>query len=324
MPDQNPSAEANPGVDPGHLYGRWYYSTYTVPYDENAHWAAFFGQVADNIVRQLAPGTVLDAGCAKGFLVKALREREVDANGVDLSSVAVDDAPKDVQPYLRVGSLTDPIEGHYDLVTCIEVIEHLDPVDAPSAIANLCGITDTILLSTTPGDQGEATHVNVQPPERWSQMFATHGFFRDFHHNADYLSPWAALYRRSSPTVPELVLDYDRAWYQLRQETVEQRRALLGMQDQIEASGKADARSNTEVAAENEQLHKEVLKLRDHVIGKEAELATALGRTAELEAYVQRYEPLQHVLASRSWRLSQKLTAPLRKVRERRARRATP
>jgi 2-polyprenyl-3-methyl-5-hydroxy-6-metoxy-1,4-benzoquinol methylase len=56
-----------------------------VPYERNEHWLTFFGKIADAIVREINPGSVLDAGCAMGFLVEALRQRGVEAYGVDIS-----------------------------------------------------------------------------------------------------------------------------------------------------------------------------------------------------------------------------------------------
>lgn len=315
-----------PTRDAAKLYGRWYYDSYTVPYEqESEHWKAFFGQLADRIVGELAPKTSLDAGCAKGFLVAALRERGVEAEGFDLSEVAVEDVPEAARGHVSVGSLTEPIEGRYDLITCIEVIEHLDPVDTAGAVANLCRASDRILLSSTPGDLGEPTHVNVQPPERWSQMFAMNGFYRDFRHDAGYLSPWAALYRKGEPTVPELVLDYDRAWAQLRNEVLEQRKALLEMSERFEslAPGSESARRGEldHLHGTLEDLNKEILRLRDSVMGKDAELATALGRIAELEAALGRYANLEQrldaVLSSNSWKLVWAAGLPVRLLRER-------
>jgi SAM-dependent methyltransferase len=319
--DAEPSPSA--AADAQHLYGRWYYGSYAMPYEEE-NWRQFFGGVADAIVAQLAPKTVLDAGCAKGFLVAALRERGVEASGFDLSEVAIAEAPESVRDHVRVGSLTEPIDGRYDLITCIEVIEHLDPADAATAVANLAAASDRVLLSSTPGDRDEPTHVNIQPPERWSQLFAAHGLFRDFHHDPAYLSPWATLYRRAEPSVVDVVLDYDRAWYTLRAETLDQRRALLDLQTKLERA--TDLAGGEDVQALTEELtdlRKEVLRLRDAAIGHEAELATAQGRTAELEDQAGRYagieDRLEEVLSSTSWRLTQAAGAPLRKLRERRA-----
>jgi hypothetical protein len=199
------------------------------------------------------------------------------------------------------------------------VIEHLDPADAATAVANLASAGDRVLLSSTPADRDEPTHVNIQPPERWSQLFAAQGLFRDFHHDPAYLSPWAVLYRRGEPSLVDVVLDYDRAWSDLRIETLEQRKAILAMQAAVE-----EVRSDTDlraVADEREQLRKEVLRLRDLVVGREAELATALGRVQEVEALLGRYENLEQrlneVLQSTSWRVTQAAALPLRKLRER-------
>jgi SAM-dependent methyltransferase len=311
-----PADESPSTCDAGRLYGRWYYDSYTVPYVENDHWRRFFGQIADAIVGQLAPETVLDAGCAKGFLVAALRERGVEAYGFDLSEVAISDAPDSARPYLRVGSLTDPIEGRYDVVTCIETVEHLDPTDAPRAVANLCAASDRVLLSSTPGDLHEPTHVNVQPPERWSQLFASNGLFRDFRHDAGYLSPWAVLYRRElEMSVQDVVFAYERAWSQLRAETIEQRKGLLDLQDRLEDT--VDPRQLHEV----EELRKEILRLRDLVAGTEGQLGTANARIAELTTMAERYtnieQRLNDVLQSRSWRIMWAAGRPVRKLRSR-------
>ena len=71
--------------------------------------------------------------------------------------------------------------------------------------------------------------------------------------------------------------------------------------------------------SELEALHKEVLWLRDALIGKEAELATARGRIVELELTVLRFLSLERrldsVLQSRSWRLMWAAATPLRKLR---------
>jgi len=302
---------------PAELYGPWYYDTYTVPYESNEHWSRFFGQVADQIVRTIAPKTVLDAGCAKGFLVAALRERGVDAQGIDLSETAISSAPEQLRDHLRIASLTEPLEGHYDLVTCIEVIEHLDPVDAPAAVANLAAVTDHVLFSSAPDDFREPTHVGLRPPERWAELFAEYGMFRA-DHDAGYLSPWALLLERRDTSMLELVRDQERILARLQREVVEQRTAILDQQAQLERKVRVHAADRGDQHSV-ESLREEVLRLRDLVVSKEAELATARGRVVELESWVFRYDHLvdrhEAVLQSTSWRVSQSLLAPLRLLR---------
>lgn len=72
---------------------------------------------------------------------------------------------------------------------------------------------------------------------------------------------------------------------------------------------------------ERAELHKEILRLRDLVVGRDAELATALGRIEELEAMLGRYvhmeQRLNSVLESRTWRIAHTVSTPLRVLRGR-------
>jgi 2-polyprenyl-3-methyl-5-hydroxy-6-metoxy-1,4-benzoquinol methylase len=117
----------------------------------------------------------------------------VDAWGFDLSAYAISRVRAGVQPYCRVASITDPIEGRFDLVTCIEVFEHLPPEEAPRAAANIAAVTDAILFSSTPDDFSEPTHVNVQPREYWLRLF---GGFRRARYDARYVAPHAMLLKK--------------------------------------------------------------------------------------------------------------------------------
>src|SRR6516225_1448695 len=138
-------------------YGRLGPCTYT---RENPHWLKFFGHVADEIVRRLRPRLVLDVGCAKGFLVECLRDRGVEAYGLDVSEFAISEVRPDIKPYCWVGSVQDSISKDYNLITCIEVCEHLSEADARDAVREMTAHADSILFSSTPSDFTEPTHVN--------------------------------------------------------------------------------------------------------------------------------------------------------------------
>jgi hypothetical protein len=197
----------------------------------------------------------------------------------------------------------------------------MSAADSRAAIANLCAGADRVLLSSSPFDYGEPTHLNVQPPEQWSALMASHGFVRDLDYDASYLTPWATLYVRIDKDLPDIVRDYDRSWWRLQYEVHEVRAKLLELHERLgqaeAASAEAGARADVDVNA----LQEEVLRLRDELVGKEGELGTANGRVAELEAYLQRYEGLaSHVEAvhkSRTWRLAQALGTPVRLLRSR-------
>jgi SAM-dependent methyltransferase len=195
---ENPSGPATP---PASEYNADYYDTYgrlgpDVYTRNNPHWLRFFGRVADEIVRLIHPQTVLDVGCAKGFLVESLRDRGVEAYGFDVSEYAIREIRPDISQYCWVGSATGGINKNYDLITCIEVCEHLSESDALNAIRQMISHTDTILFSSTPSDFTEATHVNVRPIIDWLRAFAQFSFAPDQEFEPGFLAPQALLFRR--------------------------------------------------------------------------------------------------------------------------------
>ncbi|HXC77964.1 MAG TPA: class I SAM-dependent methyltransferase [Candidatus Acidoferrum sp.] len=234
-------------------YGPQYFSHYfdaqsksgERPYERSDHWMRFFGSVADHIVSDIDPQTVFDAGCAMGFLVEALRDRGVDASGIDISEYAISQVRPDIKPYCRQGSVTDPLSSRYDLIVSIEVLEHLATEDAIRAVNNLCSATTDFIFSSTPQDYREITHVNVQPPEWWGEVFAKQGFFRDVEYDpSTYISPWAVRYRRTRDTVPRTVGGYERLIARLKSENqtlrqlaAEQRGQLDRVEDLERVSG---------------------------------------------------------------------------------------
>ena len=115
-----------------------------------------------------------------------------------------------IEPYCSVSSLTDEISGQFDLVTLIEVIEHMPASVAGSVIANIARHCSAVLFSSTPDGFEEPTHINVRTPDYWASLFADNGFIRDFAYDAAYLSPSAVLFRRRSATANELVLGYEQ------------------------------------------------------------------------------------------------------------------
>jgi hypothetical protein len=121
----------------------------------------------------------------------------VEAHGRDISEWAIAQARADIRPWCEVGSLVDPIDGEYDLITCIEVLEHIAEDDALRAIASLAASAPRILFSSTPTDFDEPTHVNVRPSSYWLSRWAEVGFAPSVTHDAGYIAPHAYLLERS-------------------------------------------------------------------------------------------------------------------------------
>ncbi|SFN82719.1 class I SAM-dependent methyltransferase [Actinomadura madurae] len=110
--------------------------------------------LADTVL-SLAPAAqhVLDLGCGGGFLVDAMVERGVGATGLDGSEHAIEQARAHGGGgrYLRagIGAADLPAAAPFDVVTLIDVIEHLpDPVEALRWAAGLTAPEGKIVLLT--------------------------------------------------------------------------------------------------------------------------------------------------------------------------------
>jgi glycosyltransferase involved in cell wall biosynthesis/2-polyprenyl-3-methyl-5-hydroxy-6-metoxy-1,4-benzoquinol methylase len=233
--DDGPTAESLVDVTADFYTEDYYGTSYDeggVPYrrDEEV-WVSFFEGVANAIAKSLGPATVLDVGCAIGMLVEALRNCGIDAKGFDLSPWAIEQVPARLQPFCWVGSVTEEIEGHYDLITCIEVLEHLPPWMADAAVGNICRHADHVLFSSTPDDFDEPTHLNVEPGGYWANLFLRHGFVRDLTHDTDFLAPHAMLFRRGEADAESLVAEYERALWAAKKGALDAAKEQQGLRD---------------------------------------------------------------------------------------------
>lgn len=69
---------------------------------------------------------VLDVGCAKGFLVKALRNLGIQAYGIDISEYALSKAEASIRPYLRQMRVQDIGDvQQYDIIHTNGVLVYL-------------------------------------------------------------------------------------------------------------------------------------------------------------------------------------------------------
>jgi glycosyltransferase involved in cell wall biosynthesis len=296
------------------VYDAHYFAHYCGrPYQRDEEWLRFFDLIAERICTDVRPNTVLDAGCAMGFLVECLRRRGVQAFGIDISQYAIDNVHSDVQQYCWIGSVTDPFPQRYDLIVCIEVLEHLPSTEAEITLRNLCRHADDILFSSTPNDFKEATHLNVQPPEYWAELFAHEGFFRDLDFDGSIITPWAVRFRRYSLPIGRIIAAYERRMWHLkqvndaRQELVlEQRKELSGKeQDSLALKGligQKDEEIQT-LIKERERLTNELsvnerenLALKALIDQKKEELSSLQAAVDEREARLNR------IYASHGWK----------------------
>lgn len=295
-----------------------HYSDTDEEYDwDSPGWRAFFTGIAKRTLEVTGPAArTLDVGCAKGFLVMAFLEQGSDAYGIDISETSIAAAPEPVRERVRVGSATEPFGARYDLITCTEVLEHLSPPDAELAIDNICAATDRIVLSSTPGDFDEPTHVNVHPVADWVAAFALRGFYRRTDIDMSFLAPWAIYFEQATLQPRDIVHRYETYLYPLRLEVGVKREALLEASRTI--SRLEDAKGDEDRV---HALEHELLRLRDHAIACEATTATArLERDRALADVAATRAELAAVRMSERWRLGGLLLSPVAAVKRRVAR----
>jgi SAM-dependent methyltransferase len=248
------------------LYDGFYYQTGCgKPYVRNDEWLSFFQKIADKILEEIHPYTVLDAGCAFGFLVEGLRKRDIEAFGIDISEYAIQQVDASISTFCSVASITKPFSRKFDLIVTIEVLEHLPWEQAQQAVKNLCQYTDDILFSSSPYDYREVTHYNVQPPEVWAELFAREGFYRDLDFNGSFLTNWAVRYRRQNKPVHRIVMEYERKLYRLVTENYALREVAVEQKDRLASNSKLLAEQSKELQKlreEHQKLSEKFEKLR--------------------------------------------------------------
>ncbi len=59
-------------IERAELFDSQYYATGCgAKYERNEEWLVFFGRIAERIIADIGPQTVMDAGCALGLLVES-------------------------------------------------------------------------------------------------------------------------------------------------------------------------------------------------------------------------------------------------------------
>ena len=108
-----------------------------------------------------------------------------------------------------------------------------------------------MLFSSSPFDHRETSHVNVQPPEHWAELFARHGFYRDVDYDASFVTPWAVRFRRSHEPIARIVRNFERRFWVLNYERNETRTRTMQVERQLaEALGRTSAAEEKAAGAE--------------------------------------------------------------------------
>ncbi len=154
------------------IYGKSFFSK-----RHKLHWRA--PHVCKAINDVLEPKSVIDVGCATGDLVKCWIEDFglQDSWGVEGSSEAKDFFVTNNIQIWDLRTKWDIAEkDRFDLCTCFEVAEHIEPEYASMFVHNLVSLSDNVLVSIAPPGQGGHYHVNCQVFDYWFELFYSFGY----------------------------------------------------------------------------------------------------------------------------------------------------
>lgn len=118
----------------------------------------FFKRFEDDLASLIAPlnpKKILDAGCGEGFTLSRLFELKIGESleGIDYSADAIR-IGKQVHPHLNIkrGDIYNLVykDNSFDLVTCMEVLEHLE--NPEKALKEVERVSSKYVLLTVPNE----------------------------------------------------------------------------------------------------------------------------------------------------------------------------
>jgi len=128
-----------------------------------------------------AGGRILEVGAAFGFLLRNLRQAGYAAFGIDASPYCVKHADQVARPFMQYASILNlPFhDDAFDLVICMEVLEHLPPELVMTGIAELRRVSRGPVLASVPsygpndyGPYGLPYHTYPENPTWWRDAVA--------------------------------------------------------------------------------------------------------------------------------------------------------
>lgn len=125
------------------------------------------------------PTSVIDIGCGNGTWLKVFAEYSSvkEITGVDGEDLKQAELLIDKNDVVQVDlNKSFQLNKKADLLLCLEVAEHLEPLSAHDFIQSLCSHSDIIVFSAAIPNQGGFKHINERDPEYWRKKFAENGY----------------------------------------------------------------------------------------------------------------------------------------------------
>ena len=170
-------------------------------WEEGYSWPLFgdlFQQTAEFLTAVFQEAeSFLDMGCAKGFLVRALRERGKACWGFDHSPWAIDRAEACVKPFvMSAGADEASFDRQFDVLTAFSLFESLSEAQALSLLSRARAWTRQAMLAVIFSFEnereaaayehskadGDLSHITMKSREWWHELFLRAGWRQDCLH----------------------------------------------------------------------------------------------------------------------------------------------
>ena len=131
------------------------------------------------ILHHFHPKRVFDAGCGQGLFLEEMMQKKVSISGCDISKYAIEQLPFKIRRHCFVHDIRMPIllRGiRYVVVSCVDILEHLDVHDVPNVLSSLTKIAQaTVYLEITVKEDvffihNDPTHITKFSRKKWFRI----------------------------------------------------------------------------------------------------------------------------------------------------------
>jgi SAM-dependent methyltransferase len=138
---------------------------------------AGYPELADAICLAADFITVLDVGAGQGFLVDEMVKRSKVVKGVEREEAARAFMSPNAKERIVIGDATNGScpGGKFDMVTCVEVAEHIEPEKTEGLLDNVTSRSAKWLFFTA-DDTPSRLHINLHPLSWWQEQIEGRGF----------------------------------------------------------------------------------------------------------------------------------------------------
>lgn len=143
---------------------------------------ANYETLCQGLSRTLDFEKVLDVGSANGFIIDGMLRIGKEVRGVELSPSVASVLSEQARSRTTFGDATRlGMIGPFDLVTCIEVAEHVPPERSMDLVrALVVNSARWIYFTAATPYQGGVGHINCRPHFFWLRAFRQYGFHLDY------------------------------------------------------------------------------------------------------------------------------------------------